>query len=109
MSPVLNLLDNCFCCKIQEKKEPTSGFEPLTCSLRMSFECFPPRITQCRDVSFLQVNILFNSPFGIVEYRDMSPLLLTLLLTVLTRSRVDYAPGVIVLSIFSYRRYVYPR
>jgi hypothetical protein len=59
-------------------REPTSGLEPLTCSLRVSL--FPP----LNPLKMADLQVLMNllCPSRIRKYRQISPLLLTLLLTI---------------------------
>jgi hypothetical protein len=77
-------------CKSRQKREPTSGLEPLTCSLRVSL--FPFRILL--EMVVLQVFVNLSYPPRIGEYRQVSPLLLTLLLTTTHNdSKLDSDPS----------------
>src|SRR5215212_3583405 len=60
------------------KGEPTSGLEPLTCSLRVS--SFPTQ--NPLEMAVLQALLALLCPPRIRKCRQISPLLLTLLLTI---------------------------
>jgi hypothetical protein len=61
-----------------ERGEPTSGLEPLTCSLRVS--SFPTQ--NPLEMAVLQALLALLCPPRIRKCRQISPLLLTLLLTI---------------------------
>ncbi len=76
MPPTRTSRTFCFCVFCRQNKEPTSGLEPLTCSLRVSLS---PLLTP-RKYAIFQVILWHSSSYHYAEYRPVSPLLLPLLL-----------------------------
>src|SRR5919107_3482364 len=52
----------CFTCKSQEKREPTSGLEPLTCSLRVITQALQRVARSCKSCIFRGVSLLRLAP-----------------------------------------------
>jgi hypothetical protein len=52
------LMPQCFTCKYEEKREPTSGLEPLTCSLRVIGQALQEFARSCKCRLFRGVSLL---------------------------------------------------